>query len=77
MTVEEVMQYRRAIPFRPFVVAMKDGRRFEILQPYNVSRNSAFTRIGVADHDSGESFDISLVSHVELMEDAARTAQGK
>ena len=76
MTVDEVMAYRRAKPFRPFILALKDGRRFEILQPFAVSRNSASTRIGVADHDTGESFDISLVSHVELIGDTARTARG-
>ena len=76
MTVEEVMQYRRAVPFKPFVLALKDGRRFEIRNPEAVGRNEAYTRIGIAERLSGESFDISLVSHVELLQGASESHQG-
>jgi hypothetical protein len=68
MTVEEVMQYRRAVPFRPFVVALKDGRRFVVPIPEAIGRNSASTWISVAaDEDSSETFDGSAVSHVEVL----------
>jgi hypothetical protein len=68
MTVDEVMQYRRAVPFKPFVLALKDGRRFVVSKPEEISRNSAFTWISVAaDEDSAESFNSSLVSHVEVL----------
>lgn len=70
MTVEEVMQYRRAVPFRPFVLALKDGRRFAVRNPEAVGRNEAYTRVAVAERLSGESFDVGLVSHVELLESA-------
>jgi hypothetical protein len=43
MTVEEVMQYRRAVPFKPFILALKDGRRFTVSKPEEISRNSALT----------------------------------
>jgi hypothetical protein len=65
MTVEEVMQYRRAVPFKPFVLVLKDGRRFEVLRPEAVGRNESYTRIMVADEESGEDFDGALISHVE------------
>ncbi len=68
MTVEEVMQYRRAIPFKPFVLALKDGRRFVVSKPEEISRNSALTWIAVAaDEDSAEVVDSKLGSHVELL----------
>ncbi len=76
MTVDEVMQYRRAVPFRPFVLALKDGRRYVIRNPEAVGRNEACTRVGVAERLWGESFDIGLVSHVELLENAEGSRQG-
>lgn len=58
MTVEEVMQYRRAVPFKPFVLTLKDGRKFIVTKPEEISRNSALTWIAVAaDADSAEVVD--------------------
>jgi hypothetical protein len=68
MTVEEVMQYRRAVPFRPFALVLKDGRRFVVLQPEQIGRDGAFTQISVAaDEDSVETFKRELASRVELL----------
>jgi hypothetical protein len=75
MTVDEVMQYRRAVPFKPFLLALKDGRRFVINNPEAVGRNEASTRVTVAERLSGESFAIALVSHVELLETAGNARQ--
>jgi hypothetical protein len=68
MTVEEVMQYRRATPFRPFVLHLKDGRRFLIREPEQIGRNPSMSIIGVAheDGESAESFSGSLVDRVEI-----------
>jgi hypothetical protein len=76
MTVEEVMGYRRAVPFRPFALILKDGRRFSIWNPEAVGRNEAYTRVSVAERLSGESFDISLVSHVEVLDGAEKSTHG-
>ncbi len=68
MTVEEVMRYRRAVPFQPFVLYLTDGRSFLIREPEQIGRNPAMTVIGIA-HDDGESaeaFAGSLVDRVEL-----------
>jgi hypothetical protein len=68
MTVDEVMQYRRAVPFRPFTLVLKDGRRFVVLQPEQIGRDEAFTEISVAaDEDSVETFKGELASRVELL----------
>ena len=77
MTVEEVMQYRRAVPFKPFVLVLKDGRKFPIRQPFAIGRNERSTRIMVADEESDEAFDGSLVSHVEPLDDTAMTNGGR
>jgi hypothetical protein len=62
------MQYRRAVPFRPFVLALKDGRRFVVSKPEEISRNSRFTWVAVAaDADSAEVVDGALLSHVEIL----------
>ena len=76
MTVDQVMEYRRAVPFKPFVLVLTDGRRFEVREPTAIGRNSAFTRISVVDKNSGEGFDISRVSHVELLNTDAMAAAG-
>ena len=68
MTVDEVMQYRRATPFRPFVLHLKDGRRFLVREPEQIGRNPAMTVIGYAheDGESAESVPASLVGRVEV-----------
>ncbi len=76
MTVEEVMQYRRAVPFKPFVLVLKDGRRFEIREATAVGRNESYTRIMVTDAESGEDFDGALVSHVEVLQPAQQASGG-
>jgi hypothetical protein len=73
MTVEEVMQYRRAVPFKPFELVLKDGRRFTVPNPEAVGRNEAYTRVTIAERLSGESFDIALVSHVEMLDSAEKS----
>lgn len=66
MTVEELMQLRRAVPFKPFVLQLKDGREFAILQPEYISRNEAYTRISfAADDESIESVNIEAVAGVK------------
>jgi hypothetical protein len=69
MTVDEVMQYRRASPFRPFVLHLKDGRQYLIREPEQIGRNPAMTVIGVAleDGESGDSFEGTLVDRVEVV----------
>ena len=68
MTVDDVMKYRRATPFRPFVLHLKDGRRFLIREPEQIGRNPTMTVIGIAhaDGESAESFSGSLIDRVEL-----------
>jgi hypothetical protein len=68
MTVDDVMTYRRAEPFRPFVLELKDGRRFVIREPTQVGRNPAYTQLGVAaDDESIEVVDGSQLARVELL----------
>ncbi len=68
MTVDDVMRYRRAEPFRPFVLELKDGRRFPIHAPEQVGRNPAYTQLGVAvDDESIEVVDGSQLARVELL----------
>ena len=68
MTVDEVMQYRRAVPFRPFVLHLKDGRHYLIRQPEQIGRNPSMTIIGVAfdNGEEAEAFAGSLVDRVEI-----------
>ena len=68
MTVEEVMQFRRAVPFRPFTLYLKDGRQYLIREPEQIGRNPAMTIIGVAfeDGESAEAFAGSLIDRVEV-----------
>lgn len=64
--VEEVMQYRRAEPFKPFVIELKDGRRFVVRAPHHVARDEAYTSLSVAaDEDSVESFSGAVVASVK------------
>ena len=75
MTVDEVMNYRRADPFRPFVLELKDGRRFVIREPEQVGRNPAYTQLGVAaDDESIEIVDGSQVARIELLAAGGATA---
>lgn len=69
MTVDEVMQFRRAKPFRPFKLWLTDGRSYVIHEPEQIGRNEAMTRIGIAldDGESGEAFDGKLVDRVEVI----------
>jgi len=68
MTVDEVMQYRRADPFRPFVLELKDGRRFVVRDRTHIGRNEASTVITVAaDEDSTETFPGTLVARVKVL----------
>ena len=69
MTVDEGMQFRRATPFRPFVLHLKDGRRYLIREPEQIGRNPSMTWIGVAldDGESGDSFEGTLVDRVEVV----------
>lgn len=68
MTVDEVMQYRRAEPFRPFAIKLKDGRRFVVKNPMHIGRDVAFTRLNVAaDDESFETFEGSAVARVTLL----------
>ena len=68
MSVDEVMQYRRATPFRPFVLHLKDGRQYLIREPEQIGRNPPMTMIGVAleDGETADSFAGSLVDRVEI-----------
>ena len=68
MTVDDVMKYRRAEPFRPFILELTDGRRFVIREPTQVGRNPAFTQLGVAaDDEPIEVVDGSQLARVELL----------
>jgi hypothetical protein len=66
MTVDELMEYRRAKPFKPFVLQLKDGREFLIREPEHISRNDAFTRVSfAADEESFETVNIDAVAGVK------------
>ena len=77
MTIEEVREFRIAVPFGPFVLALKDGRSFVVSTPEEISRNSSFTWIAVAaDADSAEVVDGTLVSHVEMLNSKGSSPKG-
>ena len=67
MTVEEVMQFRRAEPFQPFVLRLKDGREFVVPDPMNIGRNDSGTRITVAlpNEDAFETFEGAAADSVK------------
>jgi hypothetical protein len=72
MTVEEVMGYRRAQPFVPFVLELKDGRKFVVRQPEHIGRDLHYRQISVAaDDESVETFDGVLVARVVKLDDAS------
>ncbi|HLL88070.1 MAG TPA: hypothetical protein VK324_02090 [Tepidisphaeraceae bacterium] len=79
MTVEEVMQYRRAVPFKPFVLELTDGRSFVVREPEHIGRNEAYTQISVAaDDDSVETIEGTAVARVRLMRaTTSRRRKGK
>lgn len=67
MTTDEVMSYRRAIPFKPFELRLKDGRTFVVTDPIHIGRDEAGGRIIVAaPDDTFESFPPAEVSEVTL-----------
>jgi hypothetical protein len=68
--VDEVMQFRRARPFQPFIIELRDGRQFLVFEPERVARDVANTRITVAaDEDSFESFPSTAIAVVRLLRD--------
>ena len=77
MTVDEVMAYRRAKPFRPFVLLLTDGREFVVREPEYIGRDVAFTRVNVdADDQSIATIDASLLASVRVVDAATATSVG-
>ena len=71
MTVDEVMQYRRARPFRPFVLQLTDGREFVVREPEYIGRDVAFTRVNVdAGDESIATVDAELIAGVRVVDAA-------
>jgi hypothetical protein len=69
MTVEEVMQYRRARPFRPFVLQLTDGREFMVREPEFIGRDVAFTHVNVdAGDESIATVDAKLIAGVRVVD---------
>ena len=68
MTVEEIMEYRRAKPFKPFVLKLKDGCEFVIREPEQVARDEKFTTVRfAADEESVSSAKIEDVAGVKFL----------
>ena len=66
MTVEEIMEFRRAKPFKPFVLKLKDGREFVIRQPEAIGRDEKFTRVSFAAEDESiETVRIEAIAEVK------------
>jgi hypothetical protein len=78
MTVEEIMQYRRANPFKPFILQLKDGREFVIRRPEEIGRDTRFTRVHyAADEESGDTARIEDVAGVKLLRKSRTTRKPK
>ena len=68
MTVEEIMQYRRANPFQPFVLQLKDGRKFVIRAPEHIGRDEQYSRVMfAADNDSCDEVGIEDIAGIKLL----------
>ena len=68
MTADEIMAYRRAVPFRPFALKLKDGRRFIIRDFINIGRNErGSTIIVAAPHETFEKFAPGDIAEVKLL----------
>ena len=68
MTVEEVMQYRRAEPFRPFVLRLKDGREFVVKDALAIGRDPNFKYLMVG---GGRIVPATDIAGVRLVGDSA------
>jgi hypothetical protein len=71
MTVDEVMQYRRAEPFKPFVLVLKDGREFAVNDPLEIGRDPGISYLMV---DGGYVVRGTSVASVRLLDD--RSGEG-
>ena len=77
MTVDEVMRFRRASPFKAFLVELVDGRRFPVRQPEHIGRNEAGTQIIVAAEEDGFAiFQPSAVNQIKLIRNGSRRDGG-
>jgi hypothetical protein len=47
MTTEQIMQRRRAQPFRPFRLKAADGRRYDVRHPLLIARAGTAVIIGI------------------------------
>ncbi len=72
MTVDEVMEFRRARPFRPFILQLTDGREFIVREPEYVGRDVDFTHVNVdAGDESIATVDAKLIAGVRVVDAAA------
>ncbi|HEV2294834.1 MAG TPA: hypothetical protein VGR35_13345 [Tepidisphaeraceae bacterium] len=73
MTTNELMRFRHAVPFKPFELRLKDGRRFVVREPIHIGRNETGSTIVVAaPDDTFAFFPPNDVSEVTLAQDARK-----
>jgi hypothetical protein len=65
MTIEQISEFHKARPFRPFTIRMADGRSFRIPEPEYLSHPpSGRTVIVFDENDSFHILDSVMITHV-------------
>lgn len=74
MTIDELRAMKKAEPFRPFVIRLKDGRKFEVptTDYFSPSPNPGGQRFVVWKNKAFHFFDLSMISDIEFKTVKAR-----
>jgi hypothetical protein len=75
MTTDEILSFRRAVPFRPFELRLKDGRRFVVKDFSNIGRGAGDAVIVAAGDESFEKFEPGDVVAIKPL--TVRRGRGK
>jgi hypothetical protein len=65
MTIDQIRQFRNAIPFRPFEINLADGRAVAVEHPEFLAVTPMGRTIGVAVDDVIEVIDLLLVTSLK------------
>ena len=69
MTIQQLRAAHKAMPFRPFIVHMADGRQFPVPHPDFLFMSPSGRTVIICDEGEGEDFsilDLLLTTEIEM-----------
>ena len=72
MSVQRIKEFKLAMPFRPFTIFLKDGRKLTVQDPHHVAVAPDGSRVGITGNDGVLFFWPDSVDRVDTLQVAEK-----